>query len=717
MKKRIVLLLCAALFCAVLAVGASAQTTLTYTEAFTNPVANGADPFVLYDSGTYYLYATNDGNYGYIVYTSDDLVNWKARGYALKKNGAAAGGLWAPEVFKYGDTYYMVYTAQEHIGIATADSPLGPFIDRSGRLLEEIKTIDGHFFLDDDGKVYLYFVSTGDWSYNGFTAKHQNNIWGGEFDLATFQFVSGPNLLVEWEEGEWLVNEGPEMLKHNGTYYLTFSVQGYGSTTYSVHYATSGDPIGTFVKPADNTVLVTADPGRTDPDANLYGTGHHCFTTAPNGDLMIVYHAHRSGRSSEILVAAGRSLGLSFVEERRVCIDRAWFDEDGVLRAGDVNNPGHPTVTADVAPTGASAAKTVTLDDNFAALATLPTVYVSMYDGLDTNDGSKLSPFRTLDAAYAALPKGGTIVLRQKYDMQSAQSKKYGLATDNAYYVSPKVDGPILIRGEFSAVPVLFKFWTIQSDTYLDNIVLQPRLTGSLAGGNAFIECGQNNIVIGEGVSCTARPNSAQFPTLVGGCWQYGAESTTSPYKYYTASARPDSMLTTDKAYSLTVLGGTWDAVVPGSMKHTTPLEASAPNAKLTFGSGAAIRPGKVSSAKITPTADGAVITYSAAENAQTYRICDGEDNLIGYSDTTSFTDTGRTPGTSVTYTVTAYRDGACMGDRLVAGKAVAGDLDGDRRLTLRDALTLLADVRDGKQGATVDGACAVLTALACTEN
>ena len=92
MKKRTVLLLCAALFCAVLAVGASAQTTLTYTETFTNPVANGADPFVLYDGGTYDLYATNDGNYGYIVYTSDDLVNWKARGYALKKNGAAAGG-------------------------------------------------------------------------------------------------------------------------------------------------------------------------------------------------------------------------------------------------------------------------------------------------------------------------------------------------------------------------------------------------------------------------------------------------------------------------------------------------------------------------------------------------------------------------------------------------------------------------------------------------
>ena len=144
---------------------------------------------------------------------------------------------------------------------------------------------------------------------------------------------------------------------------------------------------------------------------------------------------------------------------------------------GDVNNVGRPTVRADKTPFGASATREIELDDNFAALAALPTVYVAMYAGLDTNDGSAAAPFRTLDKAYAALSGGGTIVLLERYDMQSTTAKKYKLATDNAVYVSPKVDGPVLIRGAYSSVPVLFKFWSISSDTYLENLELRPRLT------------------------------------------------------------------------------------------------------------------------------------------------------------------------------------------------------------------------------------------------
>ena len=183
MKKHLFAVLLAAVLCVLFVVSAAA-VTYTYDTAFTNPVANGADPFVLYDEGTYYLYSTNDGANGYIVYTSTDLVNWQARGYAMKKNGDAQGSFWAPEVIRDGDTYYMVYTAQEHIGIATADSPLGPFKDKTGPLFEA-KAIDGHFFRDDDGKMYLYFVSCEAWNYNGYTTSGGNNIWGGEFDLDT----------------------------------------------------------------------------------------------------------------------------------------------------------------------------------------------------------------------------------------------------------------------------------------------------------------------------------------------------------------------------------------------------------------------------------------------------------------------------------------------------------------------------------------------------
>ena len=160
MKKHLLTVLFAAALC-VLCMVSAAAVTYTYDTGFENPVANGADPFVLYDDGIYYLYATNDGSNGYIAYTSTDLVNWHAEGYVLRKsdvqldNANSHAGLWAPEVIKDGDTYYMVYTAQGHIGIAMAESPLGPFKDKSGWLFTSCKTIDGHFFRDDDGSIYL----------------------------------------------------------------------------------------------------------------------------------------------------------------------------------------------------------------------------------------------------------------------------------------------------------------------------------------------------------------------------------------------------------------------------------------------------------------------------------------------------------------------------------------------------------------------------------
>ena len=709
MKKHLFAVLLAAVLCVLFVVSAAA-VTYTYDTAFTNPVANGADPFVLYDEGTYYLYSTNDGSNGYIAYTSTDLVNWHAAGYVLRDEDVnlvtpgTYAGLWAPEVIRDGDTYYMVYTAQEHIGIATADSPLGPFRDKTGSLFEA-KAIDGHFFRDDDGKMYLYFVSCEAWNYNGYTTSGGNNIWGGEFDLATCTFVEKPKLLIQWGAGEWNVNEGPEMIKHGGTYHLTYSMYGYGAPFYSVCDATSSSPLGTFEK--QGTVLITADPSRSDPDNNLYGTAHHCFVRMPDGRLMIVYHAHRSGKKSPLIQEQNPNAKDTdlYVEVRRVCIDEAWFDADGKLRAGDRNNVGHPTVSASVVPTGASATRSIELDDNFAALVNLPTVYVSMKGGLDTNAGTKLSPFRTLDKAYASIPNGGTIVLLEMYDMASASAAEYGITTMDACYVSPKVNGPVMIRGAFSAVPVEFKFWSISSDTYLENLELRPRTIGAQANGYSVIECGQNNVVIGENVSCASRPNSAQFPVLVGGYWQFGKASVTHAYVHFNTVNRPDSMLTTDKAYSLTVKGGTWEHIYPGSMKATTYLENSAPNATLKQSSGANIRPAKVTGVKAELSMNGAVISYNAdAEgNALKYRITDANGNLVGYSETTEFVDTAYVVGTTKTYQVSGYVNGACIGGSSAPVTVSSyGDMNGDGEITLADALLLLADILNGDKNVSL---------------
>ena len=98
-----------------------------------------ADPFVLRLDGKYYLYPTTDGR-GYEVFVSDDLVHWERKARAFTD---PRGGAWAPEVFhnRRGDgKFYLYYTdsmpdtqhgpLEKQIGVAVADSPLGPFTDK-----------------------------------------------------------------------------------------------------------------------------------------------------------------------------------------------------------------------------------------------------------------------------------------------------------------------------------------------------------------------------------------------------------------------------------------------------------------------------------------------------------------------------------------------------------------------------------------------------------
>ncbi len=88
-----------------------------------------ADPAIFTDNGAYYLYGTGSAR-GFLAYTSKDLQHWRpvADTLALKRGEAFGnGGFWAPHIFKRGNTYYMAYTADEQIAIATATSPEGPF--------------------------------------------------------------------------------------------------------------------------------------------------------------------------------------------------------------------------------------------------------------------------------------------------------------------------------------------------------------------------------------------------------------------------------------------------------------------------------------------------------------------------------------------------------------------------------------------------------------
>lgn len=190
----------------------------------------------------------------------------------------------------------MVVTCDEKLGFAVSDSLLGPFLEVGDAPLYE-NTIDGHIFVDDDGRRYLYYVS-----WDGLYG-----IYGVELNENMQPIPETTTLLIQatdpWEQTEGSVAEGPYMLKHNGLYYLTYSGSGYTGIYYAVGYAVADSPLGTYTKYEHNPILVG--------NSQIHGVGHHSIVTIPEtGEMWMVYHCHNS---------------LTQVQERKICIDRMRF--------------------------------------------------------------------------------------------------------------------------------------------------------------------------------------------------------------------------------------------------------------------------------------------------------------------------------------------------------------------------------------------------------
>jgi GH43 family beta-xylosidase len=244
-----------------------------------------ADPFILYHDQKYYAYGTSDAN-GIVVYTSDDLKYWtKEPALALHKNDSyATRWFWAPEVYALNGQFYMYYSADEHICVATSNSPLGPFKQDVMQPMFEEKGIDNSLFIDDDGKAYLFFVRFTD----------GNAIWMAELEN-DYKTIKNNTLRLclsvsqTWENDQGRVNEGPFCVKHNGYYYLTYSANDYRSQNYGVGYAYTSNLANNWIKYSRNPVLRKPN--------GLFGTGHHCLFRDKDNNLRMAFHAHKSGTS------------------------------------------------------------------------------------------------------------------------------------------------------------------------------------------------------------------------------------------------------------------------------------------------------------------------------------------------------------------------------------------------------------------------------------
>lgn len=243
-----------------------------------------ADPYILVHDSLYYIYGTNVGN-GFDVYYSKDLEHWvRASSLAFSHTQSyGESNFWAPEVYyvEKEKKFYMFYSSEEHICVATSDSPLGPFKQDEQKPIREEKGIDTSVFFDEDGKAYLYFVRFNDGNVI-WCAELKENLKEIKEETLTQCFKAEE----PWELVFPKVVEGPSVFKREGVYYLVYSANGYTSQDYAVGYATADSPFGPWKKYEGNPVLHNYE--------GLLGVGHGAPFFDRDGKMRYVFHAHNS---------------------------------------------------------------------------------------------------------------------------------------------------------------------------------------------------------------------------------------------------------------------------------------------------------------------------------------------------------------------------------------------------------------------------------------
>ena len=285
------------------AVASAEENTPAFVDSSSHEVLL-ADPTVYRLGDRYYMAGTQPGQpQGFSVLVSDNLTHWSSispdRLPQLTPGADIYGtkGFWAPQFLPVGDKIYMLYTANEQVACAVADSITGKYhaFVPKGEDVAAFKpapidpsagNIDPFLFRDRDGKYYLYHVRFDNGNY----------LWVGEYDIEKGKIVEGtlqPTFRVDqpWEHTRSYdsvpIMEGPTVVLIGDTYYLFYSANHFMSKDYAVGYATAPTPLGPWTKNPDNPIINTSLIGEL-------GSGHGDVFTDTDGQLRYVFHTHYS---------------------------------------------------------------------------------------------------------------------------------------------------------------------------------------------------------------------------------------------------------------------------------------------------------------------------------------------------------------------------------------------------------------------------------------
>lgn len=235
------------------------------------------DPSIVRDGKDYYM--THSPFYympGFLIWHSQDLMNWEPVCRVMPEYDGSA---MAPDLLKYGDTFYIYYPAAGTNWVIWAKDIKGPW---SKPVDLKVSGIDPGHIVDKQGNRYLY-VDKGE------------VIRLTEDGLSTIgkkQKVYEGWLYPDKWDTECMCLESPKLNYHNGYYYLTSAQGGTAgpATSHMVVSARSKSIMGPWENSPYNPVVHTYSA--TD---NWWSKGHGTLIDDVNGNWWIVYHAYAKG--------------------------------------------------------------------------------------------------------------------------------------------------------------------------------------------------------------------------------------------------------------------------------------------------------------------------------------------------------------------------------------------------------------------------------------
>ncbi|HPY32188.1 MAG TPA: glycoside hydrolase family 43 protein [Verrucomicrobiota bacterium] len=270
--------------------------------SFTNPImSSGADPWIAYQNGYYYLTYTSGSNVrlrqGRKLTGPAGVAEAKAK-TVFTPAAPYNKNVWAPELhFIQGRAYlyfaaddgdnanHRMYVAQGHAnGTPTSFTSKGKIFDPT----TDRWAIDGTVLQADDGA--LYFIWSG---WPGAVDGRQNLYIAPMSNPWT---ISGPRVLLSTPTEPWesWIQEGPVILKRNGMVFLVYAANKSWTDNECIGLLVNTD--GNYLNPASWTKqpqpIFSTYVG---PDGAVYGPGHCSFTQSLDGtEDWIFYHAAKS---------------------------------------------------------------------------------------------------------------------------------------------------------------------------------------------------------------------------------------------------------------------------------------------------------------------------------------------------------------------------------------------------------------------------------------